>query len=91
MAQIPPRAGGRPGEPRPGGESRQGHYFRRELAYGSFERAFDIPKGIDATQVQATYVNGMLEITTPAAQLAAPKKIEIQLDSQAPAWKRITA
>jgi len=41
--------------------------------------------------VQATYVNGMLEITTPAAQLAAPKKIEIQLDNQAPAWKRITA
>jgi HSP20 family protein len=91
VAQIPPRAGGRPGEPRPGGENRQAHYFRRKLAYGSFERAFDIPNGIDATQVQATYVNGMLEITTPAAQLAAPKKIEIQLDSQAPAWRRITA
>lgn len=73
------------------GESRPAHYFRRELAYGSFERAFAIPKGTDAAQVQATYVNGMLEITMPAPQLAAPKKIEIQLDGQAPARKQITA
>jgi HSP20 family molecular chaperone IbpA len=57
----------------------------------SFERAFAIPKGTDAAQVQATYVNGMLEITMPAPQLAAPKKIEIQLDGQAPARKQITA
>jgi HSP20 family protein len=73
------------------GESRPAHYFRRELAYGSFERVFAIPKGTDAAQVQATHVNGMLEITMPAPRLAAPKKIEIQLDGQAPARKQITA
>jgi HSP20 family protein len=73
------------------GECRPAHYFRRELACGSFERTFAIPKGTDAAQVQATYVNGMLEITTPAPQLAAPKKIEIQLDGQAPARKQMTA
>jgi hypothetical protein len=33
----------------------------------------------------------MLEITMPAPQLAATKKIEIQLDGQALAWKQITA
>jgi hypothetical protein len=33
----------------------------------------------------------MLGITMPAPQLAAPKKIEIQLDGQAPARMQITA
>jgi hypothetical protein len=63
------------------GESRPAHYVRQELAYGWFERVFDIPQD----------VNGMLEITIPAPQLAAPKKIDMQLDGQAPVRKQITA
>ena len=72
-------------------EGAKGNYLQREFAYGSFERSFPIPDGVDAGQVNATYANGMLEIRMPAPQLAAPKKIEIQLDGQAPARKQITA
>jgi HSP20 family protein len=68
-----------------------GNYFQRELAYGSFERSFAIPDGVDAGQVNATYANGILEISMPAPQLAAPKKIEIQLDGQAAVRKQIKA
>ena len=46
---------------------------------------------MDAGQVHAKYANGMLEIRMPAPQLTAPKKIEIQLDGQAPVRKQIEA
>ena len=72
-------------------EGVEGNYFQREFAYGSFERSFAIPDGVDAGQVNATYANGMLEIRMPAPQLAAPKKIEIQLDGQAAGRKQIKA
>ena len=72
-------------------EGVEGNYFQREFAYGSFERSFAIPDGVDAGQVNAKYANGMLEISMPAPQLAVPKKIEIQLDGQAPARKQIKA
>jgi HSP20 family protein len=72
-------------------EGQEGDYFRREFAYGSFERSFPIPEGVDAGQVSAKYANGMLEIRMPAPQLAEPKRIEIQVDGQAPARKQIKA
>jgi HSP20 family protein len=72
-------------------KGQEGDYFRREFAYGSFERSFPIPEGVDAGQVSAKYANGMLEISMPAPQLAAPKKIEIEVDGQAPARKQIKA
>ena len=72
-------------------EGGEGNYFQREFAYGSFERSFAIPEGVDAGQVNAKWANGMLEISMPAPQLAASKKIEIQLDGQAPARKQIKA
>jgi HSP20 family molecular chaperone IbpA len=50
-----------------------------------------IPDGVDAGQVNAKYANGMLDISMPAPQLAAPKKIEVQLEGQAPARKQIKA
>jgi HSP20 family protein len=66
-------------------------YFHRELAYGSFERSFAIPDGVDPAEVNARYSHGMLEISVPAQQLATPKKIEIELDGQASGRKQITA
>jgi HSP20 family protein len=72
-------------------ESLADSYFQREFAYGNFERSFAIPDGVDAGQVHAKYVNGMLEISMPAPQVTAPKKIEIQLDGQAAGRKQIKA
>jgi HSP20 family molecular chaperone IbpA len=46
---------------------------------------------VDAAQVNAKYANGMLEISMPAPELAASKKIEIQLDGQAAGRKQIKA
>jgi HSP20 family protein len=73
------------------GEGQQGSFFHRELAYGRFERSFAIPDGVDASKVSAKYANGMLEISMPAPQLAAPRKVEIQTEGQAPERKQIRA
>jgi HSP20 family protein len=53
-------------------------YFLRELAYGPFQRTFELPEGVDATHVEAKSANGMLEVRVPAPQVATPKMIEVK-------------
>jgi HSP20 family protein len=37
-------------------------YFVREVAYGAFQRSFELPEGVDAAEVKAQHANGMLEV-----------------------------
>jgi HSP20 family protein len=66
------------------GERRANHdptgkdYFVREVAYGAFERSVTLPEGVDAAHVEATYVNGMLEVRVPAPRPATPRMIEVK-------------
>jgi HSP20 family protein len=53
-------------------------YFVREIAYGTFERGFELPEGVDAAQVQAKQANGMLEVRVPSPLAAVPRLIEIK-------------
>jgi len=53
-------------------------YFVREVAYGGFQRSFALPEGVDATQVEAKYANGMLEVRIPAPRAAMPRTIEVK-------------
>ncbi len=40
-------------------------YSRRERAYGKFVRRFQLPKEVDEAAIQASYVNGVLELRLP--------------------------
>jgi HSP20 family protein len=53
-------------------------YFVREVAYGTFQRSFTLPEGVDAAQVEAKYANGMLEMSVPAPRAAVLRTIEIK-------------
>jgi HSP20 family protein len=53
-------------------------YFVREVAYGSFQRSFALPEGVNAAQVEAKYARGMLEVRVPAPQAATPREIEVK-------------
>jgi HSP20 family protein len=53
-------------------------YFVREVAYGSFERSFALPEGVDAARVEAKYTNGMLEVKVPAPRAATSRMIEVK-------------
>ena len=66
------------GERRPDPDTTDKDYFVREVAYGGFQRSFALPEGVDAAQVEAKYVNGMLQVRVPSPQAAIPRMIEVK-------------
>ena len=52
-----------------------------ERRFGKFQRAFALPVGIDASQVEANYQDGILCIVVPKAESAKPRQIKITNDS----------
>jgi HSP20 family protein len=52
-------------------------YHRRERSCGGFDRTFELPFSVEASAVEATFENGVLQITLPRAEADKPKKIEI--------------
>jgi HSP20 family protein len=58
------------------------NYHRIERSYGSFTRAFTLPRSVDASQIVANYRNGVLEIEIPKKEEARPRQIEINAGSK---------
>lgn len=46
-------------------------YVRRELRYGTFFRTLELPEGVTADDIEATYADGILEIHVPMPPEAA--------------------
>jgi HSP20 family protein len=68
------------GEKRQEKEEKDKNYHFSERAYGSFQRAFELPASVDRNKVAADFSKGVLTITLPktvAAQKPA-KKIEVK-------------
>lgn len=63
-------------------ETKEGEQFtKREFSYQSFSRSFTLPNTADGERIQASYDNGILNITIPKKEEAKPKPsrvIEIQ-------------
>ena len=55
------------------------NYYRNERVSGSFYRSFSLPSMVDAAQIKANYVNGVLEIALPKVEEAKPKEIAIDV------------
>jgi HSP20 family protein len=53
-------------------------YLRRERAYGSFERSFNI-SDIDAEKIDAEFKNGVLVLTLPKKLPEAPKSRRLEV------------
>jgi HSP20 family protein len=70
---------------------KEGTSFHREVRYGSFVRTLTIPEGIKADDVQASYRNGVLELTLPLPAAMLPKKVNIEIESEANGRKQIGA
>ncbi|HXQ21462.1 MAG TPA: Hsp20/alpha crystallin family protein [Candidatus Acidoferrales bacterium] len=52
-------------------------YLHREVAYGRFERALDLPAGVDTESIKAIYHDGVLEVTMKAPKEMVAKKVPI--------------
>jgi HSP20 family protein len=46
-------------------EKKEKDYIRRERRFGSFSRSIRLPQGVDADQIDASYNDGVLELTVP--------------------------
>jgi HSP20 family protein len=68
------------GERRPPEEVKEEEYQCSEMCYGSFSRSITMPTSVDASKVEATYQNGVLELRLPKAEQAKPSKIEIKTE-----------
>lgn len=68
------------GEKKEEKEEKQKDYHLSERRFGSFQRSFQVPEGIDEDKVQANFDKGVLTITLPkSAEAQKPeKKISIQ-------------
>jgi len=61
-------------------EEKKKDYYLRERSFGSFERSFAIPEGVDVDKIEASFKKGVLTLTLPKkpeAQKPA-KKIDIK-------------
>ena len=52
-------------------------YYRRERAFGKFERSFTLPDGLDAEKIKADYKDGLLSVEIPKPEKEKPKQITI--------------
>lgn len=64
------------GEKRESIEEKKKDYYLSERHYGSFERIFRLPKGIDAEKIDASFAKGVLTVSMPKSPEAIkPEKV----------------
>ncbi|MEM1126393.1 MAG: Hsp20/alpha crystallin family protein [Bacteroidota bacterium] len=56
----------------------EANYVRIERSAGRFFRSFNLPKAIDADKIEATYTDGVLDLTVPKAEETKPRRIEVR-------------
>ncbi|HUR36378.1 MAG TPA: Hsp20/alpha crystallin family protein [Terriglobales bacterium] len=60
-------------------EQKEENFRRVERRYGSFMRSFTLPNTVDAENVSAQYVNGVLNIQLAKKAEAKPKQIKVNI------------
>lgn len=66
------------GEKRRDLEKKDATYHRVERVYGQFERAFTLSHAVHTSKIEATYVDGVLEVNVPKAEEARAREIPIK-------------
>lgn len=54
-----------------------GHFHRRELSQGEFQRTLVLPCEVDSDKVKSSFNDGILELTIPKVEAAKRKTIKI--------------
>jgi HSP20 family protein len=71
------------GEKRQEKEQKEKNFYLSERSYGSFQRSFYVPEGVDREKIAADFSKGVLTITMPKTAKAVnqQKKIEVKTAS----------
>lgn len=62
-------------------EEKKKEYVHSERRYGSFQRTFRMPDGVDAEKIVANFSKGVLSVTLPKTQEAQQNERKIQIKS----------
>jgi len=65
------------GEKKEEKEEKKKDYYMSERRFGSFERSFRLPDGIDADKISAEFKNGVLSVTLPKSAEAQKNERKI--------------
>lgn len=66
------------GERRSDLEEDEVYFYSRERSYGNFRRSMNLPEGVDGSKINASFEDGLLEITiTGGAVYPEPERIRI--------------
>jgi HSP20 family protein len=60
-------------------EEKDKKFHRIERLYGSFTRSFTLPANVDETKVDASFKDGILQLTIPKTKETKPKEIEVKI------------
>ncbi len=63
-------------------EEKHDGYYRSERSYGKFYRRIPMPDGIRAEDAKASFSNGVLEITMPAAKREERKRRRVEIQGE---------
>jgi HSP20 family protein len=66
------------GERKTEADEKKSSFHRVERTYGTFCRSFQLPSSVQSDKVEASYRDGVLEITVPKAEEVKPRAIEIK-------------
>jgi HSP20 family protein len=58
-------------------EVKEENYYRRERAYGKFQRAFRLPADVNSDKIKADFKDGLLKIEVPKPEKQKPKEITV--------------
>ena len=64
-------------------EAEEIRFVRRGTFYGDFTQRVSLGKGLDVEAIKAGYDNGVLQLTIPYSEEVQPKKISIEVGTQA--------
>jgi len=75
------------GERKAESEVKEEDYYCCERSYGSFSRSIAVPSNVDAKKIEASYEDGVLEVSLPKAPEVKPKKISVSAKKKEKASK----
>src|SRR5262249_17429422 len=70
------------GERKASQEQNREDYVHREVRYGTFARTIALPEGVKTEEVQASYRNGVLEVSIPLPAAMVPKKVPVEVQGE---------
>ncbi len=64
-------------------EGKQKDYYLSERRYGSFQRSFQLPDGVDSDRIEAIFAKGVLTVKLPKSAEAKKSEKKIQVKAAA--------